>query len=105
MPPLNIVYNKGRLDLMTLFQKTSESCGWFESVGVGNQCDPVTRGADPAPRPKARRLKLKPYDLMPAQILNPMGASSVETIALEESDSELSLDGSMASMDVNSQWW
>ena len=93
MPHLNIVYNKGRLDLMTLFQKPSESCVWFESVGVGIQCDPVTRGADPAPRPKARRLKLKPYDLMPAQMLNNVGASSVQTIALEESDSELSIDG------------
>ena len=105
MPRLNIVYNKGRLDLMTLFQKPIENCVCSESVGVCIQCDAVTQEADPAPKPTARRVKLKPYDLMPAQMLNPMGASSVETIALEESDSELSLDGSMASMNVNSPWW
>ena len=32
--------------------------------------------------PKARRQKLKPYDLVPAQMLNCMGGSGVETIDL-----------------------
>ena len=61
--------------------------------GVCIQCDAVTQEADPAPKSKARSLKLKPSDLMPAQMLNNVGASSVQTIALEESDAELSIDG------------
>ena len=32
--------------------------------------------------PKAKRTKLKPYDLLPAQMLNSMGGSGVETIDL-----------------------
>ena len=35
-----------------------------------------------AEEPAAKRTKLKPYDLLPAQLLNTMGASGVETIAL-----------------------
>ena len=34
--------------------------------------------------PKAKRQKLKPYDLLPAQMLNAMGASGVETIGLDK---------------------
>ena len=96
-----------------------------ESVGVSIQWDAVTQEADLAPKPTARRVKLKPWDLMPAQMLNNMGASSVQAaphfselcdldpnrkaiamsrisevnlktgakLALEESDSELSIDG------------
>ena len=92
----------GRAQLVFYFKKGDTAS---EIVGVCIQCDAVTQEADPAPKPTARRLKLKPYDLMPAQMLNNVGASSVETIALEESDSELSIDGSMASMNVNCPWW
>ena len=37
-----------------------------------------------AGEPKAKRSKLRPYDLLPGQLLNPMGASGVDKIELEK---------------------
>ena len=37
----------------------------------------------PSEEPRKKRHKMKNYDLMPAQVLNPMGASGVETVSLE----------------------
>ena len=37
-----------------------------------------------AEAPKEKRTKLKPYDLLPGQVLNPMGVSGVETIPLNK---------------------
>ena len=50
--------------------------------GVNDALAAIASGIAVAPNEK--RMKLKPYDLLPGQVLNPMGVSGVETIPLDK---------------------
>ena len=49
-----------------------------------NELSELTGALKTGDEPKKKRLKLKGYDLVPAQMLNCMGASGVETVSLEK---------------------
>ena len=53
------------------------------SVNTGNELSALTGTLATGDEPSKKRVKLKDYDLMPAQMLNCMGASGVETVSLE----------------------
>ena len=54
----------------------------YSSSTMAEELAAIEGALDMGGEPKAKRTKLKPYDLLPAQMLNSMGGSGVETIDL-----------------------